>query len=233
MAFNVPTDPDWHATFQESLKEVLRPKKSDITIDKVRRYLEESIDSERAAASFVCGGIASKVPSVRVFWDTANDAEARKLVLPLGSNSTEAASPERLQQLVTDCEPASFGRGQQDVMDPQYRKAGKLDPSRFTSDFCPDELGIVRLAEQYLLPNFSTEDENNLPFRRLKAELYKLNVGKPLLILTHTDTITLGVLRAIRSVSEARGHTTLGASNWFLGRVSPIPVQRWQLDCSP
>lgn len=80
---------------------------------------------------------------------------------------------------MSDCEPASFGRGQEDVLDPEYRRAGKLDPSRFVSDFCPHESGIVRLAEQYLLPNYKEHLEHTLPFRSLKAELYKLNVGRP------------------------------------------------------
>lgn len=95
--------------------------------------------------------------SVRLFWETADDAEKRKLVLPLESESTGDNGMERLHQLVSDCEPASFGRGQEDVMDPGYRRAGKLDPSRFVSDFDPHETGIVRLAEQYLFPYYKRD----------------------------------------------------------------------------
>lgn len=132
----------------------------------------------RAAACFVCGGTVPAVSSVRVCWDRTRGVKTHKLVLPLQSESTKNSSLTRLRELVSDCEPASFGRGQQDVMDPAYRRAGKIDPSRFVSDFCPHKSGIVRLAEQYLLPNYKKNAEQSLPFRNLKAELYKLNVGR-------------------------------------------------------
>lgn len=138
--------------------------------------LEKTIIGERTAACFVCGGTVPTMSSVRLYWDTAEHAEYDKLVLPLDSKSTGEDGIKSLHQLVSDCEPASFGRGQQDVMDPEYRRAGKLDPSRFVSDFQPDE--IVRRVEQYLVPNFSKNTEKQLPFRRLKAELYKLNVSR-------------------------------------------------------
>jgi hypothetical protein len=153
------------------------PTLKGLAVNRIFNYLDKCITSSKAAASFVCGGTISSVSSVRLYWDTADDAEPHKLVLPLEPESAGTSGLDNLRRLVADCAPASFGRGQQDVMDPEYRRAGKLDRSRFTTDFCPDECGIVRLAEQYLLPNFSTTLENQLPFRRLKAQLYKLNVG--------------------------------------------------------
>lgn len=97
------------------------------------RHLEDSIVSERAAASFVCGGSISAVASpVRLFWARKGDTtEAYRLVLPLNATAMKDSSHQALQQLVDDCEAASFGRGQQDVMDLEYRRAGKLDPSQF------------------------------------------------------------------------------------------------------
>lgn len=79
-------------------------------------------------------------------------------------------------QLVADCDVASFEKGQQDVVDPEYREAGKLDPRNFASSFHPTDLGILENVEQILLPSISTDIQNRLPFRKLSAELYKLNV---------------------------------------------------------
>lgn len=155
------------------------PSLTKLAFGEVCRHLEDSIAGERAAAAFVCGGSVSTVASpVRLFWAKSENAnEAHQLVLPLNATSTEESSLQTLHQLVADCDAASFGRGQQDVMDLEYRRAGKLDPCRFVSNFSPADCGILHFAEQILLPNFNTGLENNLPFRRLKAELYKLNVS--------------------------------------------------------
>lgn len=115
---------------------------------------------------------------VRIYWGTKDCAVKREIVLPLDSEPRPDRSVDRLQELVEDCVPASFGRGQEDVMDPEYRKAGKLDPHRFASSFHPADFGIIENVEQILLPRLNTSTENSLPFRKLRAELYKLNVSQ-------------------------------------------------------
>lgn len=100
---------------------------------------------------------------------------ARRLVLPLSKASSDLG-PDVLRQLVADCEPATFGRVEKDILDPEYRKAGKLDPSQFATSFHPADFGIIENVEQILLPSISTKTENRLQFRKLSAELYKLNV---------------------------------------------------------
>ncbi|OAL43424.1 hypothetical protein IQ07DRAFT_579984 [Pyrenochaeta sp. DS3sAY3a] len=83
-----------------------------------------------------------------------------------------AADSAEFQRLLTACQPASFGRGTQEVLDEKYRKAGKLDRTSFATTFCPYEAGIVDVVGQLLLPQ-ATQDENS---RSIRAELYKLNV---------------------------------------------------------
>jgi hypothetical protein len=68
--------------------------------------------------------------------------------------------------------PATFGRGNQDVYDETYRKALKLEPSNFSTNFCPYEAGIVDVISQMLLPIV----KHKAP-RAVQAELYKLNVS--------------------------------------------------------
>jgi hypothetical protein len=153
------------------------------------RQLRSLIEGESATASFSCGGtipvaVDSEIadgknltasPPVRIFWSKRDDATAQKLILPIGTSVPEV-SAEILKRLVADCDPASFGRGDKDVVDPEYRKAGKLDTDQFATSFHPADFGILDTVGQVLLPSISSETDNQLQFRRIKAELYKMNV---------------------------------------------------------
>ena len=50
-----------------------------------------------------------------------------------------SATSEELDQLTAACEPATFGRGNEDAHDETYRKAGKMDASNFSVK--PDPIG--------------------------------------------------------------------------------------------
>lgn len=67
------------------------------------------------------GGARMVARSVSLRW--GKDNAGRVLTLPTLDSEDEAA----LQQLVADCEPATFGRGGKDIYDEYYRRAGKLD----------------------------------------------------------------------------------------------------------
>lgn len=153
------------------------------------RQLKDFIEGTRCSASFACGGTISigyftqednpgpsrVSPPVTIGWsDEPTIAFSGKLMLPL--NDTPVSNADALQQLVQACSPATFGRGGEDVLDTSYRKAGKLDEDKFLSSFHPADFGILNHVEQILLPSVSTDMENKLQFRRIAAELYKLNV---------------------------------------------------------
>ncbi len=57
-----------------------------------------------------------------------------------------------LEQLVLPCQPASFGRGGEAVLDEGYRKAGNLDNEAFATNFCPYQAGIIDVVSQLLVP---------------------------------------------------------------------------------
>lgn len=160
--------------------------------------LEKAIVDEKNSSAFVCGGILpmkddtkkpkNKTPKlsnpVTIFWESKDDASrAKKLVLPL-----EDPSDDSLRQLVADCEPAGFGRGQENVMDPEYRQAGKLEPSQFVTSFHFMDFGLLEIIENILVPPLDLEQE--VSPRRIEAELYKLNVysGPSGLFQKHVDT---------------------------------------------
>ena len=72
-----------------------------------------------------------------------------------------------LEALYRACEPAKFGRNEENVFYESYRKAGKMDLTSFATLFDPRTLGIYELVSKALLiQNFATMD----------MELYKLNV---------------------------------------------------------
>lgn len=81
-----------------------------------------------------------------------------------------AADKQTLDELFSSCSTASFGRGAEEVIDESYRKASKLDPIDFLTNFCPYKSGIIDVIAQLLLPTVQSEP------RRVLADLYKLNV---------------------------------------------------------
>ncbi|KAL3461651.1 hypothetical protein BJX64DRAFT_289064 [Aspergillus heterothallicus] len=165
--------------------------------------LRDLVNVQQSAASFSCGGMIpivrdtpdattknrSASPPVSIFWGDKHDGSAHKLVLPIDTFG-QGVFPNVLQRLVADCEPASFGIGQQDVIDLGYRQAGKLDVQNFATSFHPADFGILDHVGQILLPRVISETDNQLQSRRIKAELYKLNVysGPSGLFRKHVDT---------------------------------------------
>lgn len=85
-----------------------------------------------------------------------------------------------LQQLVEDCQPATFGFEDKDVLDEKIRKAGKLEAREFSTSFNPYDFGIVDTVAQALLPGIvrpAIQDKNtSTEHWGVVAELYKLNV---------------------------------------------------------
>ncbi|KAJ5344800.1 hypothetical protein N7452_002804 [Penicillium brevicompactum] len=164
-----------------------------------RDKLAKTIAGMSESASFVCGGlitiqvneasrddqVLSSSP-VRLGWCIGEGHPAHLLTLPLCHDISSESAIEGLSDLAQDCEPASFGKGGKDVLDPEYRKAGKLDPHQFTSSFNLSDFQILENVEHILLPKLFPDDNNH----KLKAELYKLNVysGPSGIFLKHVDT---------------------------------------------
>ncbi|CAI6289386.1 unnamed protein product [Periconia digitata] len=116
--------------------------------------------------------------------------------------------------LLDACQPASFGRGGEAVLDEKYRKAGKLDRSEFATNFCPYEAGIIDVLTQLLVPEYKYRNLNSI-----KAELYKLNIysapnGK---FRPHVDTprneYQIGSLVVSLPSKHTGGQLTVGNSS--------------------
>jgi hypothetical protein len=143
--------------------------------------LAKSLDGEKAAATFACGGTQFKG-----FLDT-NKEEIVPLVNPIlfyedkkreCHKVTFPATAEEIEKLASHCDPASFGVGEVETMDTEYRSAWKLDNTRFATSFHPLDCDIMEVVKQVLFPGAIKLD----PLQPIViAELYKLNVFPPVI----------------------------------------------------
>ncbi|KAI0684521.1 hypothetical protein BC835DRAFT_1246955, partial [Cytidiella melzeri] len=93
------------------------------------------------------------------------------------------ASHEDLKQLAAGCDPATFGKDQEDVLDETYRRAGKLDETHFSIRFDPGHAGIMAAVQNVLL------EGHDMKKTTIRYELYKLNVyGPGQFFKAHKDT---------------------------------------------
>ncbi len=153
------------------------------------RKLSFAVNGHAVAATFACGGSlpASDLPtgkfgpgqqnvspSVTLRWDS-QQYTAASLSFPLPLH--DAVSHRRLRDLCHVSQPATFGIGGRDVLDEDYRKASKLDPSMFSTNFHPHDCGIVDSIQQILLPStFKGGQGIGIGPHGIQAQLYKLNV---------------------------------------------------------
>lgn len=165
--------------------------------EKLIDQLIDAVDGYQATANFSCGGsvpidIRSTTrygdftsartpitsPPVTIRWDGQSGDVSGKLSFPVARGKEKV-----LQQLVKDCQPATFGFGGENIFDEQIRKAGKLEATEFSTSFNPYDYGIVDAVAQALLPGIARPNGPNYDGDNISpdhwgvvAELYKLNV---------------------------------------------------------
>lgn len=187
-------------------------------------------------------------PPVVLRWDPSSDtvpAGNCKLQFPL--DQAEQKTLRNMQQLLDDMEPATFGHQGLDILDESYRKASKLDPSRFACTFSPHELGIVDEVARILLPGVKSKTDTYIacnpasaePVRVMTAELYKLNVymGPSGHFKAHVDTPRsteqVGSLVVCLPCAHQGGQLEVrheGQSmtfDWSMPEASPRPEIQW------
>ncbi|KAF7789980.1 hypothetical protein EIP86_000928 [Pleurotus ostreatoroseus] len=92
------------------------------------------------------------------------------------------ASERSLTSLAQICDPATFGRNDEDIFDESYRRAGKLDKSAFSVNLDLEKSGLMEIIRTDLL-------EGKKADKPIHAELYKLNVyGPGSFFKSHKDT---------------------------------------------
>ncbi|KAI0628918.1 hypothetical protein C8Q77DRAFT_1220728 [Trametes polyzona] len=160
---------------------------------------------------YCCGAMTLSPDSFILYYGKTR--EARRLDLL-------HASPEALDHLQRSCDPATFGVGQESVLDPAYRKAGKLDRKNFAINIDVERSGVLEAVRTGL---FLGKEQG----RHVRAELYKLNVyGQGSFFKAHKDTPRSGAMFASLVLVFPTAHTggtlvvTQGGGRWTFDAAS-------------
>ncbi|KAJ7468267.1 hypothetical protein B0H11DRAFT_2305835 [Mycena galericulata] len=177
-------------------------------IEEQLKVLRESLQVE---VPYTGGVYTVKPEALVVYYDVEGENSPRRIDL---GQATEA----ELAALTTACQKATFGMGAVDVLDESYRKAGKLDLSKFAARF--DVAGLLETITPDILAGQSNTDGED---KFLRAEMYKLNVygsSNPLsspcpgsFFKSHKDTPRaedmIGSLVVVFPTAHAGGELTL------------------------
>jgi hypothetical protein len=118
-------------------------------------------------------------PPVVIRWDLPSGKAIRKMTLPAVQKARRTSA---ISELLKDCSPATFGHKGQEVLDPSYRRAVKLDSHQFCTSFSPYDFGVIDAIAQTLLPEIAQVSSGTpTEFQEhwgVVTELYKLNVSR-------------------------------------------------------
>lgn len=143
-------------------------KDRDALLKRINKQLIEFAAKDVFAVGRRSGIEAVKPVAIR--WskeDAPHVDHGKSCLLPLGDDVEHKVA---FEQLLEDCQPATFGLGQEEVLDEEYRKAGKMDSGRFCTSLNLSEYGIMEVVGKALA-------RIGQGVRSVRAELYKLNVG--------------------------------------------------------
>ncbi|PWY80072.1 oxidoreductase [Aspergillus eucalypticola CBS 122712] len=117
------------------------------------------------------GHVPTKSQPVKIFW-TSRDSVPHVLVLPIcEKDDVDASGAGALQQLISDCTPASYISREKCFPVPGFHRGRTLKPAHFATTFHPVDLGILDEIEKQLLPSFDVGAS-----RKLIADLRMLDV---------------------------------------------------------
>ncbi|SMR46687.1 unnamed protein product [Zymoseptoria tritici ST99CH_1A5] len=153
--------------------------------------IKASLATHARSATFTCGGSIPIEPATTY---TDHPSSSGPIQVRFGSNGVgrtlsvpgSKVISQEFRELLRVSQPATFARAGEEVLDEEYRKAGKLDRGAFATDFCPYTLGIIDTLSQILLPQTKQSKHD----RSIRAELYKFNVysGPSGKFKPHVDT---------------------------------------------
>jgi hypothetical protein len=134
--------------------------------------LTDAATGYQASANFSCGGsfpidirsmtgygdfTSTKTPimspPVITRWDAPSGEVSGRITFPVPEGKHEV-----LEELVKDCQLATFGYGGENILDDSIRSAGKLESSEFSTSFNPYNYGIVDAFAQALLSGIARRE---------------------------------------------------------------------------
>lgn len=121
--------------------------------------------SEPDDSLFCCGGGVDLDEPVRLFYSKAEDrVDAEVISFPTEPGKSDV----RVEELFKACSPASFGKGNELVYDPEYRSALSMPSERWATSFALSKLDILDQIQAVLAPSVGA----------VRTQPYKLNVYK-------------------------------------------------------
>ncbi|KAJ7743271.1 hypothetical protein DFH07DRAFT_905141 [Mycena maculata] len=158
-----------------------------------------------------------KAEDLVVYYDVEGEKYASRI--DLGT-----AEEGDLEALASACQQATFGVNQADVLDESYRKAGKMDLTKFAARFDVVASGLIDNIGPDILQGQDADGN-----KKLRAEMYKLNVyGPGSFFKAHKDTPRgdnmIGSLVVVFPTSHTGGQLTLehGGLNWTFDSAAEL-----------
>jgi hypothetical protein len=109
-----------------------------------------------------------------------------------------SSTTEALEVLTAACQPATFGRNNEDVLDESYRKASKLDITQFATSFNLQSTPIPRVVETDFLAETLSVTET------IKYELYKLNIYGQSIIFKFLTVLSANILTIMNCATSGK-----------------------------
>ncbi|KAF7359634.1 Fe2OG dioxygenase domain-containing protein [Mycena venus] len=183
----------------------------------IKQHLKTLKRSLKHSVPYTGGVHPVKADDLVVYYDVEGKPNPRRIDL-------ETATEEALVALESACDKATFGFDQADVLDETYRKAGKIDLTRFASRLDVVSSGLLDAISPDLLAGQSVDSD-----KVLRAELYKLNVyGPGSFFKAHRDTPRgedmIGSLVVIFPTEHTGGELTLehDGTNWTFDAAAKL-----------
>jgi len=131
--------------------------------------VQEALDSHVNEAVFAVGGTIPLTTEqiIDIRWD--HEGSVHKTNFPIISSNEDASRARAFEDLLSTCEPATFGKGHVDVLDVEYRNASVLDERQFSTSFNLAAYEILDTVTRVLV-------QERWDHGSVRAELYKLNV---------------------------------------------------------
>ncbi|KAM0337999.1 hypothetical protein ACHAPU_011462 [Fusarium lateritium] len=156
----------------ESTTTAALPDEDPSSVKNLLSAVSSALEKRAGKDIFAIGGSVQNEDGplkLTIRWDDKTQGHARTLNLPIAGDK---AAQDALNTLVDNCQPATFGFKNEEVLDEEYRKAGKMETDSFCSNFSPYEHGIIDTINQVFAQGSHWDDRG----LGIKAELYKLNV---------------------------------------------------------
>ena len=171
-----------------------------------RRAEKEVLLKLRAAsrdreAAFTVSGSCSLAQGEAVRLDYAAGGALVQLSFPA------SAEDGAFQALVASCKPASFGKGTETVLDPEYRRALTLGPEDFLTSFSVAEHGLLSHVQRLMMPEAAAVTATLLKFNIYQEVGQVGRVGRTLQSLPCMDPI-LSSLSSLRRAASSRATST-------------------------